>query len=286
MWKIITFLAFLCRIEAWRCKGHMLVAMIGQIDLSSNDPNAFKEANNIVAVLNGTLSHGLSNSFVESACWADDLKRFDMHSFDQGHYYDMPYNPEGILQTISPGFNVLQSWSNVMKTLSQQTLDSAPFETSVSLRFLIHIAGDIHQPLHCAALFNSEFPSGDEGGTFFMIPFSSDIQQLHAFWDSGAGELAVSPARPLSQESWNDLFSIAEQIMYTYPRSSLQDELKLKNPADWCLGSFEDAVDYAYDGVTEGQAPSQEYVQRAWQVIQRRIALAGYRLSDTISSLY
>ena len=130
----------------------MLVAMIAQIDLSNYDPNAFKEADNIVAVLNGTLSHGLSNSFVESACWPDDIKEFGIHYLDQGHYYDMPYNPEGMLQTISPGFNILQSWSTIIKTLSQQTLESAPFETSVSLRFLIHIAGDIHQPLHCSML--------------------------------------------------------------------------------------------------------------------------------------
>ena len=286
MLKIFTLLAIAYRIDAWWCQGHMLVAMLAQIDLSDNDPNAFREADSIVAVLNGSLSHGLSNSFVESGCWADDLKVYNVTYLNNGHFYDMPYNPEGMLDTSITGVNILESWANAISTLSKQTLDSAPFETSFSLRFLIHLAGDIHQPLHCTMLWSSQFPNGDYGGNFFKLPFSSDIKQLHAFWDSGAGQLKDDPVRPLSQDSWNGLLSIAQSIMYKYPRSSLADDLKLKNPADWCLGSYEDAVEYAYDGVTYNQAPSQDYINRAWEVIQRRIALGGYRLSDTISSLY
>jgi hypothetical protein len=260
--------------------------MIAQIDLSTTDPKAFKEANSIVSVLNGSLSHNLSNSFVETGCWADDLKTFNVTYLNNGHFYDMPYNPEGLLSTSIGGINILESWASAMATLTKETLESAPFETSFSLRFLIHLAGDIHQPLHCTMLWNSQFPKGDLGGNFFKIPFSSDIKQLHAFWDSGAGQLKDDPVRPLSQDSWNSLFAIAENIMHKFPRSSFSNELKLKNPADWCLGSFEDAVEFAYDGVTQNQPPSQEYIDRAWQVIQGRIALGGYRLADTLSSLY
>jgi len=65
------------------------------------------------------------------------------------------------------------------------------FEKSTALRFLTHIIGDIHQPLHAAALFNDQFPNGDQGGNLFKIvyPDNKEINGLHKFFDSGAAKL-------------------------------------------------------------------------------------------------
>lgn len=33
-------------------------------------------------------------------------------------------------------------------------------------RYLLHLAGDIHQPLHSVSMYNSTHKKGDMGGTF------------------------------------------------------------------------------------------------------------------------
>jgi hypothetical protein len=64
-----------------------------------------------------------------------------------------------------------------------------------ALSFLIHLVGDIHQPLHCSTLFNSTFklPDGDRGGNNFMVkmkPTSANSVKLHT---SGTALSAPAP---------------------------------------------------------------------------------------------
>lgn len=63
-------------------------------------------------------------------------------------------------------------------------------ERALFARYLIHMVGDIHQPLHSVSLFNMTFPKGDAGGNFLKIQdLSGTVQNFHAFWDSGAFRL-------------------------------------------------------------------------------------------------
>lgn len=47
-----------------------------------------------------------------------------------------------------------------------------------ALQFLLHIAGDIHQPLHCTDRV-------DAGGSRFAVTFFGQPSNLHAVWDFG-----------------------------------------------------------------------------------------------------
>ncbi len=57
------------------------------------------------------------------------------------------------------------------------------------MRYLIHILGDIHQPLHSSSLFNDQFSNGDQGGNLFLIKYSESIENLHKLFDSGIDKL-------------------------------------------------------------------------------------------------
>jgi hypothetical protein len=53
------------------------------------------------------------------------------------------------------------------------------------MRYLIHVIGDIHQPLHATAMFNDGmFKNGDQGGNLFKITYASGIDNLHKLFDS------------------------------------------------------------------------------------------------------
>jgi hypothetical protein len=53
------------------------------------------------------------------------------------------------------------------------------------IRLLVHIIGDIHQPLHAAQLVDSQFTDGDQGGNLFQIYYQGNLMKLHGFWDAG-----------------------------------------------------------------------------------------------------
>jgi len=69
------------------------------------------------------------------------------------------------------------------------------FEKSLLMRYLIHVLGDIHQPLHASSLFDDRFPKGDMGGNLYKIQYTENIEQLHKLFDSGADKLGAELKR-------------------------------------------------------------------------------------------
>jgi len=73
------------------------------------------------------------------------------------------------------------------------------FEKSLLMRYLIHVLGDIHQPLHSSTLINEKFPNGDQGGNLFLIKYNENINNLHKLFDSGADNLGQPITRVINK---------------------------------------------------------------------------------------
>lgn len=268
--------------QAWWCNGHMTVAMVAQQDLLKRNPNVFKICNSILAPLNGKLTHNKANTFAETACWADDIKTFSMYEFDNAHFIDRVLNPQGMVNATGGLANIIWAIENIEGTLKGQTATTAPLETSMALRFLIHFLGDLHQPLHCTTMWSKTFPNGDAGGNLFPIVFNENITELHALWDSCMGVLQNDLNRPLDNNGWESLGSYANWAMTNYTREDLALELAVTDLNKISIESYLKAVAYAYPDIEMGGSPSQEYLTSRWQVILRQIALGGYRLADIL----
>lgn len=94
---------------------------------------------------------------------------------------------------------------------------------SFMMRFLTHLVGDIHQPLHATSLVNKRFPKGDNGGNAFMIDNSS--KNLHNYWDQilkGVKDIHA----PLNDEDYQYITSKRDKLMKNYPRSMFKEELQ------------------------------------------------------------
>lgn len=61
--------------------------------------------------------------------------------------------------------NVASSCVSVLKT----NKDAITFERAFMARYLLHLVGDIHQPLHSVTMYNSSYKKGDMGGTFNLM---------------------------------------------------------------------------------------------------------------------
>ena len=90
-------------------------------------------------------------------------------------------------------------------------------------RYLVHVTGDIHQPLHSVALFNETYPQGDRGGNSLKINLLNGTQQnLHSFWDSGAFLIQNDTwflVRPLDLSNQTALKSVAFDYIKQYGKS-------------------------------------------------------------------
>lgn len=76
----------------------------------------------------------------------------------------------------------------------------------------------------------------------------------------------------------------AADIMKKFPRSSIKDlnlrtaDLIIKNTNLYARTS-------AYSNIKEGERPSQDYIAKSWEIVQRLVATAGYRLTDILRIL-
>ncbi len=61
--------------------------------------------------------------------------------------------------------NAINSIDWCMKILKSNK-DGVSFERAFMARYLLHLVGDIHQPLHSTNFFNETYKNGDLGGNF------------------------------------------------------------------------------------------------------------------------
>src|SRR4051794_37148479 len=57
-------------------------------------------------------------------------------------------------------------------------------DKAVALCWILHLIGDVHQPLHCATLYSPQFERGDLGGNSFGVKINGKEYRLHTFWDN------------------------------------------------------------------------------------------------------
>ena len=76
--------------------------------------------------------------------------------------------------------------------------------------WLMHMVGDVHQPLHTTGRFSKDLPDGDSGGNFVLLnsPGCTDnpATELHALWDNAIGtssdpQAVITVASALPQQT-------------------------------------------------------------------------------------
>jgi hypothetical protein len=219
--------------------------------------------------------------FLRSSIWPDEIRRSgNKYDHPNWHFIDYPLRPPAF--PLEPGpkptDDVLFGVAQCEKTLSDTNAD--PELRAVYLSWLIHLVGDMHQPLHCVSLFTAAYPNGDRGGNDFYVKPAQRGVRLHGIWD----DLLGSSPNPRTQ--WN--YGI--EIEAKYPRTSLPELTAHPTPKAWSLESREVAIETGYlrgtlQGSTNAEtAPSlpADYTKQAKQVAEKQAALAGYRLADEI----
>lgn len=260
---------------AWHSNGHRIVAQIAYDNLNANAKDK------IGGILHATRSSKFIN-FVASASWSDEIKLQGVRNYDHWHYIDIPYTLGGIKGQAPEQENAVWAIDKCIDILQNPSLKSA--DKLFYLRMLIHLIGDIHQPLHTINRYSSLTPKGDAGGNLFFVRGKDNhIQNLHALWDSGA-ELFDNKYHDNALNA-RQVKKIADKFQHQY---SMKDYLKQNPPTlplDWAKEGYRIAIIQVYD-LPKGKKPSSKYIKKAQATIQKRLTIAGYRLALVLNQIF
>lgn len=229
---------------------------------------------------------------LEAACWADDLKSSAATQEANWHFIDLPVIGSPWSGTLPPlPFTDTNPWAINLAQSTTYSTKSTKLDKSRQVRFILHLVGDIHQPLHAAALYSDQFPNGDAGGNLYPIVLPGTDQytnELHAVWDSGAGLWVDDLVRPLNATGTAWLDDMASKIMTAYPLDdpTIAPLIKQYNTSTWANESNAIAADFVY---TAPQAPTvipQAYIDTAQATCMRQIAIGGYRLAELLEYIF
>jgi len=296
--------------RAWNDFGHMEVAAVAFPKLTP------KTAKKVAALLQlnpryatwivGSTTKAAKEraAFMRAATWADAIKRDKGYKTDDQkaptasqnlgygdllrhaywHYVNLPIKADSVPTAPTSVPNVATEIPILRAALADAVTSDAL--KSYDLVWLLHLVGDVHQPLHCVQRFEKDDPQGDVGGNNVDIagdtppPICDDAQycpfgppdELHAFYDDLEGaSYATAPAaaaaaalptpaakkaKLLDVDAWvQEGLALAQTVVYVAPIG---------------VGHGPFTVDAAYQAA-------------AHKLGKERIALAGARLANLLN---
>jgi len=252
--------------HAWNALGHRLVAQIAYDNLT---PKARQMCDEYSRSLDSS-SPGLK--FVSAAVWLDQIRGNDVHWFDNLHYIDIPFSKDQTKLPPIQEVNSLWGIKQAIAVLSSQKSRLA--DKGLSLRILIHLVGDIHQPLHAVTKVSKRLPKGDLGGNLYYLRKNPIGNNLHQYWDNGAGVLIGQSKK----------FQLRNKALQLESKWSCKLANTKKTPYQWIKDSHQLAVTEVY-AINSHKVPSKRYQLKAQNITQKQILYAGCRLATVLNNI-
>ena len=236
---------------AWGPRGHAIVADLAARQLS---PPARAEVERL-------LGAEARAALVANATWADEMKSWPGYGrAGPLHYVNFPRGTCAYDATrdCRGGRCVVAAIARFRAVLASDAPDA---ERRDALRWLIHLVGDVHQPLHATW-------GDDRGGNTVQLRFRGEGTNLHALLDSG-----LLRTRGLAARAYADAIAPA-------PGTTPAEQYAPGAEAAWAEGSCE----LGRDSYPARRQVDQEYVDRWRPILERRLVTAASRLAALLDA--
>ena len=225
---------------AWAPDAHLIVVRIAEAHLT---PRAEQ-------IIRGLIGNQRLSQF---ASWADAARnQTDWSHTGVWHYVNVSkraraFDPQDILEAIP--------------FCQEQYVQAAPADKVTWLKFLVHLVGDLHQPLHTGR-------GDDRGGNDVRVTLRGRETNLHALWDGGL--MNAAGMRP--DQTTAKLLARADARLARAPF----------DPAD-VVRENQRLLPYAY-ALRRGEV-TQAYVDGAVPLIEDRLVKGGLRLASLLNRM-
>jgi hypothetical protein len=242
---------------AWGKTGHRVVAAIADTQLSGLARAHMRD------IL------GAAESLDEAATWPDEMRSapgvFWQKTATPWHYVTL----DGITYDHAPPEgDALKALVHFRAVLQDPNASLA--DKQLALRFVVHLVGDLHQPMHVGKCC-------DRGGNDVKVAWFGKPTNLHAVWDSALVDE--------EQLSFTELAAKLER------HTSAADVIAWWdiNPRDWISESaqYRDTL-YPPPSSEKDKLPSlsYDYVYRFTPLMERRLQQAGVRLAAYLNDIF
>ncbi len=240
----------------WGTNGHRIVGQIAENHLS-------KKARNAIQEILGTESPGLVSN------WADFIKSDTSYNYlNPWHYINLKkgldYEEFKTLLVKDTSTDAYTKLSFLVSELKRPTLDRK--KKLMYLKLLIHIVGDVHQPMHVSR-------AEDQGGNRIKVIWFNDSTNLHSVWDDKLLEL-----QKLSYTEY------AISLDHTSPKE--RKEWQEQPITSWFYESYTIAGQL-YNEITQpNQRLSYRYNYDHVEIMNRQLLKAGIRLAGLLNDIF
>lgn len=241
---LLLTLTFSSTANAWGAEGHRLIADLADRQLTSA---ARSEVARLLAAEPGATMASVST-------WADEVRSRDTASW---HYVNPPPGECSYDRgrDCEDGQCAVEALNRQVAVLQSKALDG---ERLTALKWVIHLIGDVHQPLHAGF-------KGDKGGNVYQVQAFGRGTNLHSLWDG-----VLIRNRPGGLDALRASATISGVATPLPPQS-----------AAWAIESCKVVLSSGF--YPEGRFIDQSYVERWDPVLVARLKTAAQRLAATLN---
>ena len=237
---------------AWGQKGHDVTAYIAEQHLTPTTKAAVEklfDGKSIVYWANWLDNASHTREYAYTSTW-------HYKNIDSGvRYEEAPANPAG---------DAVTAIKAQIETLTDPgTTDQ---QKSLALKILVHVTGDIHQPMHLGH-------ATDLGGNRITVKYFGRDNKLHSIWDTNI----VESARKWSYTEWQQQIDRANEATQAAIISGSID--------DWAKETAQIATQ-VYEEMPVGASVSYNEVARWTPVIEDQFLRGGLRLAHLLNKIF
>lgn len=234
---------------AWGKNGHRIVAEIAQQNLSVEAKKGVKD------ILG-------DQDLARVSTWPDEVRSDKSYDYaTPWHYVSIPNGKTYFDQKRAPNGDVIFALFQFEETLRDKKATKE--QKKDALRFMVHMMGDLHQPLHVGL-------AEDKGGNAVKIKWFKAESNLHALWDEG-----IIDFEQLSYTEYTKFLNFFSKD----DRSSFEKGTFL----DWATESQElRPMVYNVPNDTAGY----EYHFQVKPIYEKRLRQAGLRLATVLNKIF
>jgi hypothetical protein len=287
---------------SWNNTGHMVSARLAWQKLDQGQKNKaieiLKKHPHYDEFLSADRSGGFTEAewvFLRAATWPDWVRNHHQDEYHHGtwHYINYPFVPPGS-RIDAASHQPPADEENIVRQLGvaiQKVKNGNQEDQAVYLCWLLHLGGDIHQPLHTTTLYSKQFPDGDRGGNlaYVVLHEGANKTKLHPMWDGLLGKSTSASAIGRVVEQINTLIQGNPDLI-------MDDLQNHKTIESWARESFEVAKKYAYlngelplgeedDDASDIAVAPDDYAKNSGRIARIQIAKAGARLATLLANV-
>lgn len=314
-------------------QSHQLISEIASQRVSTKTKDEINRLLKVAISKPGSEELARNSATMETAAsWADNIKSYkDSDNYAACHYTDV----EVTRDMIGKDVNEDEIYNRLKDTLVKNKLNSvvclkksiktllthneSDLNKAIALRMVLHIVGDIGQPLHNSSLVEGSFADAGGNNVKFEKPVSfvnidgstSVANNLHKLWDGSLNvyfQFSYEPERTkkglYNSDELNAVKRDAQSVLkfkdFSFLSNNMSNDTNESSIEGWVIDSYKTAVKYVYTDLKFGSQDfsSQSVVATAFKlnwkmyhdervdIVENQVKKSGIRLYMVLNEIF